>query len=157
MSQGYRPDRVGDQIREEISSLISRGAVHDPGIGFITITRVQVTTDLQIARVFYTMLGDEAARKQTARALTRATPFFRRQIGSAIRLRRAPELEFRFDQSVANQDRIERLIHEIHEEDAARAAEAGLAPADGEPGNTQPGSPGSADASGNTPSTRDEE
>ncbi len=125
MAQGFRPDRVADQIREEISSLLSRGTVHDPGIGFITVTRVQVSADLQIARVFYTMLGDDAARKQTAKALDRATPFFRRQIGSRIRLRRVPEVEFRFDQAVANQDRIERLIHEIHQEDAARTVETG--------------------------------
>ena len=53
----HRPDRVGDQIRQEISQLLSRGAVHDPGIGFITLTRVKVSADLQIARVFYTSMG----------------------------------------------------------------------------------------------------
>ena len=63
MSQGYRPDRVGDQIREELSEMISRGEVHDPGIGFITLTRVQVSPDLQLARIFYTTLGDPKARK----------------------------------------------------------------------------------------------
>ena len=73
MAQGYRPDRVGDQIRQELSDILSRGEVHDPGIGFITLTRVQVTPDLQLARVYYTSLGDTTARKETARALTRAT------------------------------------------------------------------------------------
>ncbi len=51
MAHGHRPDRVGDQIRQELSEIISRGEVHDPGIGFITLTRVQVTPDLQLARV----------------------------------------------------------------------------------------------------------
>ena len=69
MAQGHRPDRVGDQIREELSGLLSRGEVHDPGIGFITLTRVVVTADLQLARVYYTTLGDEKARKETAKAL----------------------------------------------------------------------------------------
>ena len=63
MAQGHRPDRVGDQIRQEISDLLARGAVHDPGIGFITLTRVQVSADLQVAHIFYTMLGDEKALK----------------------------------------------------------------------------------------------
>ena len=123
MAQGYRPDRVGDQIRQELSEILSRGEVHDPGIGFITLTRVQVTADLQLARVFYTSLGDPAARKETARALTRATGFFRRQIGARLQLRRVPELEFRFDESIAHQDRIEQILRDIHEEDAQRAAE----------------------------------
>jgi len=122
MAQGYRPNRVGDQIRQELSEILSRGEVHDPGIGFITLTRVQVTADLQLARVFYTSLGDATARKETARALTRATGFFRRQIGARLQLRRVPELEFRFDESIAHQDRIEQILRDIHEEDAQRAA-----------------------------------
>jgi ribosome-binding factor A len=121
MAQGHRPDRVGDQIREELSDILSRGEVHDPGIGFITLTRVQVTADLQLARVFYTSLGDPKARKETARALERATGFFRRQIGARLHhLRRVPELDFRFDESIANQDRIERILHDIHQEDEQR-------------------------------------
>ncbi|MGE0444048.1 MAG: 30S ribosome-binding factor RbfA [Vicinamibacterales bacterium] len=130
MAQGHRPDRVGEQIREELSELLSRGAVHDPGIGFITLTRVQVTADLQIARVFYTTLGDPQARKATAQALQRATPFLRRQIGDRIRLRRVPEIEFRFDEAIQNQERVEQLIREIHEEDARRAQEAADEPDD---------------------------
>ncbi len=120
MAHGHRPDRVGDQIRQELSELLSRGAVHDPGIGFITLTRVQVTADLQLARVYYTTMGDEKARKETARALQRATPFFRRHVGARVQLRRVPELEFRFDESVAHQDRIEQILRDLHEEDAKR-------------------------------------
>jgi ribosome-binding factor A len=116
MAQGYRPDRVGDQIRQELSELLTRGAVHDPGIGFITLTRVQVSPDLQHARVFYTSLGDEKARTQTALALERATPFFRRHIGGRLRLRRVPEIEFRFDQSIEHQDRIEQILRDLEEE-----------------------------------------
>ena len=124
MAQGHRPDRVGEQIREELSDILTRGQVHDPGIGFITLTRVQVTSDLQIARVFYTSLGDQKARKETARALDRATPFFRRQIGGRLRLRRVPEIEFRFDETIEHQDRIERILQDLKNEDARRALEA---------------------------------
>ena len=120
MAQGYRPNRVADQIRQELSELLTRGEVHDPGIGFITLTRVQVSPDLQMARVFYTTLGDAKARQETARALERATPFFRRQVGSRMRLRRVPEFEFRFDESVAHQDRIEQILRDLHEEERQR-------------------------------------
>ncbi len=124
MAQGHRPDRVGEQIRDELSLLLSRGTVHDPGIGFITLTRVQVSADLQVARVLYTSLGDPKARRETEKALRRATPFMRRHIGSALRLRRVPELEFRFDESIAHQDRIEQILRDLHEEEARRAADS---------------------------------
>jgi ribosome-binding factor A len=117
---GYRPDRVADQIRQELSEMLTRGEVHDPGIGFITLTRVQVSPDLQMARVFYTTLGDANARRDTARALERATPFFRRQIGGRLRLRRVPEFEFRFDESIAHQDRIEQILRDLHEAERER-------------------------------------
>ena len=123
MAQGFRPDRVGDQIRETLSELFSRGGVHDPGIGFITLTRVNVSPDLQQARVYYTSLGDEQARKETARALERAVPFIRRHVGAHIRLRRVPELQFRFDESIGHQDRIEQLLQELKQTDAERAAQ----------------------------------
>ena len=118
----HRPDRVGEQIRDELSTLLTRGAVHDPGIGFITLTHVKVSPDLQLARVFYTSLGDDKARKETAKALARATPFLRRQIGGVLSLRRVPELEFRFDQSIAHQDRVEQILRDLHEEEAQRTA-----------------------------------
>jgi len=121
MAQGHCPDRVGEEIRHELSELLTRGAVHDPGVGFITLTRVKVSPDLQIARVFYTSMGDDAARRETSKALQRATPFFRRHLGGRLRLRRVPELEFRFDESIANQDRIEQILRDLHEEEAKRA------------------------------------
>jgi ribosome-binding factor A len=115
MGQGSRPDRVADQIRAEVSSMIARD-LHDPGLGFITITRVQVSPDLQHARIYYTSLGDPAARKETSRALERAASFMRRQLGQRLRLRRTPELNFMFDESVEQQDRIERLLQNLKEE-----------------------------------------
>lgn len=95
--------------------MLTRGDIHDPGIGFITLTRVVVTADLQLARIYYTSLGDEKARKETAKALQRATPYLRRQVGGLLRLRRVPEFEFRFDQAIEHQDRIERIIRDLHD------------------------------------------
>jgi ribosome-binding factor A len=113
MSQGSRPSRVGDQLRAEIADLLARD-VHDPGIGFVTLTRVNVSADLQQARVYYTALGDEKTRRSSARALDRAAPFLRRQIGTRLRLKRTPELRFEYDEAIAGQDRIEQLLGEIH-------------------------------------------
>jgi len=98
--------------------------VHDPGIGFVTITRVQVTPDLQHARVYYTALGDDRARRESDRALHRAIPFLRRQIGARLRLKRVAALEFVYDQSIAGQDRIEQLLHDLHATQPADAADA---------------------------------
>jgi ribosome-binding factor A len=117
MAQGSRPERVGDQLRAELSELIAR-EVHDPGIGFMTITVVKVTPDLQQARVYYTTIGDEKQRKETSRALGRATPFLRRQVGQRLRLKHVPELEFFYDESIERQDRIERIILDIQAERA---------------------------------------
>ena len=119
---GFRPDRVADQIRQELSALLTRGDVHDPGIGFITLTRVKVSPDLQLARVYYTTLGDEPARRETAKALQRATGFFRRRVGDRLQLRRVPEIEFHFDESVGHQDRVEQILRELHEEEEQRKA-----------------------------------
>jgi ribosome-binding factor A len=113
MSQGSRPDRVADQIRSELAMLLAR-EVHDPGIGFVTLTRVQVSPDLQLARVMYTVLGDDKSRESSARALGRAATFLRRQIGARLRLKRTPELKFVYDESVAGQDRIEQILNELH-------------------------------------------
>jgi ribosome-binding factor A len=119
MPQGSRPDRVGDQIRAEVADLLAR-ELQDPGLGFVTLTRVRVTADLQIARIYYTSLGDDRARSATRSALDRATPFIRRKIGSRLRLRRVPEIQFVFDESVEQHERLERLLQEIHETDRAR-------------------------------------
>jgi ribosome-binding factor A len=116
MAQGFRPDRVGDQIRSAVTDLLAR-EVHDPGIGFTTVTRVQVTADLQLARIFYTTLGDAAARTASARALKRAAPFLRHQLGQRLRFRRVPIIEFVFDESIEREERLERLLSEIHDQD----------------------------------------
>src|SRR6201993_387305 len=113
MSQGSRPERVADQIRGELAQLLMR-EVHDPGLGFVTLTRVHVSADLQVARVMYTALGDDKARAASARALDRATPFLRRQIGARLRLKRTPELKFVYDDSIAGQNRIEQILNDLH-------------------------------------------
>ena len=114
-----RPERVAEAIRDELATLLARD-VHDPGVGFITLTSVKVAPDLQLARVYYTSMGDEQALRETAKALGRALPFLRRQIAQRLRLRRVPELQFFYDESVATHDRIERILQDLKAEEAAR-------------------------------------
>ena len=126
-----RPERVGEAIHHELSELLAR-EVHDPGVGFITLTSVKVSPDLQLARIYYTSMGDEKALRDTAKALGRATPFLRRQIAQRLSLRRVPELQFFYDKSVAHHDRIEQILQELKAEEASRppAEDAGDVPHD---------------------------
>ena len=119
MPHTTRASSVGDQIQAELASLLTR-EVHDPGIGFLTITQVKLSPDLQQARVYYTSIGDDKAKRESARALDRATPFLRRQIGQRLRLKRVPELTFFYDESIEQGDRVERILQELKMERAAR-------------------------------------
>ena len=142
MAQGSRPERVGEEIRQELSQALARD-VHDPGIGFVTLSRVKVSPDLQVARVYYTIIGDDKAKRETKRALERATPFLRRYVANHVRLRRVPELHFQFDESVERQDRIERILIDLQKEREERertAGGAGLSPPAAGPAEAGPSS-----------------
>ena len=124
-----RTERLAEQIRIDASEVLAR-EVHDPGVGFVTLTRVRVTADLQLARLYYTLMGDAAARRTTAKALDRVAPFVRRQLGGRLRLRRVPDIEFVYDESVAHQARVEELLQEIH---ASEPSDDVRDPASGDP------------------------
>ena len=148
-----RTIRLGEQIREEVGDILGR-EVRDPGIGFITLTRVRVTDDLSQARIYYTMLGEPADRKKTARALERALPFIRRALAERLHVRRMPELAFQFDESVAHQARVEELLEEIKREDLERAAAVTPDDGDSPPRDERGQSPSSPrDERGTVPTT----
>jgi ribosome-binding factor A len=116
MALSHRVERIAEQVREELSQMLAT-EVADPGVGLVTITRVKVTADLSLARVYWTVLDDEPrARKDTAKALARTAPFLRHLLSQRMTLRRTPEIKFQFDESVAAQDRIEKIIQELHQE-----------------------------------------
>jgi ribosome-binding factor A len=117
---GSRSERIADQIRELVSQVLTF-ETRDPGIGLLTITHVKITADLQLAQIYYTMTGDAAERRATARALERATPYVRRRVAEDLNLRRAPEVRFHFDEHVERQERVELLLKEIAAEREARA------------------------------------
>jgi ribosome-binding factor A len=131
-----RTIRLAEQIRQEMGAILAR-EVRDPGIGFLTLTRVKVAPDLQQARIYYTTLGDPAERKKTARALDRALPFIRRALGTRLNLRRVPELAFQFDESVAHQARVEELLEQIKRDDAERAADVAPDGTSGDPSDDE--------------------
>jgi ribosome-binding factor A len=128
MALSHRTERVAEQIREEVSQILAT-EVADPGIGLVTVTRVKVTPDLSLARVYWTIIGDQAEQKKTQKALMRAAAYVRHLLSTRMTLRRSPEITFTFDQSVAAQDRVEQILQELKREEEARsAADAPVAP-----------------------------
>jgi ribosome-binding factor A len=118
-----RSHRVGEAIHKDISALLLRG-LKDPRIGFVTVTMVEVTSDLHLAKVYYTVMGDEAARRETEKGLKSSVPYLRRQLGQHLRLRYVPELIFVFDSSLEYGNRIESLIRKI-QDDTLEADDSG--------------------------------
>ena len=115
MALSHRVERIAEQLREEISQMLAT-EVRDPGVGLVTITRVKVTADLSLARIYWTTLGETAERKKTAKALGRTVPYLKHLLAQRLTLRRAPDLRFQFDESVAAQDRIERILQDLRTE-----------------------------------------
>ncbi|MDQ0299176.1 ribosome-binding factor A [Salibacterium salarium] len=111
-----RADRVGEQIKKELADLLAR-EIKDPRVQFVTVTGVDVTGDLQQAKVFVTVLGDEEDREKTLQALQKARGFIRSEIGNRVHLRKTPEISFAFDESIDYGNRIERLLKELNEEE----------------------------------------
>jgi ribosome-binding factor A len=105
---------VSEEFREILAEEIPK--LKDPRVGFVTVTGVAVTPDLRKARVFYTALGDERARRATAAALGSARGHLRQMIGHQVRMKVLPELEFEEDESLVTVERIESLIRQIHEQ-----------------------------------------
>ncbi|MBU5595596.1 30S ribosome-binding factor RbfA [Amphibacillus sp. MSJ-3] len=114
MSQ-MRANRVSEEIKKVIGDIITR-KLKDPRVGFVTITDVEVTGDLQQAKIFLTVLGDQQEEEETLAGLEKAKGFIRSEIGKHIRLRKTPEILFEIDQSIETGNRIERLIHDLNQE-----------------------------------------
>jgi ribosome-binding factor A len=106
-----RTEQIGEAIREEVASIISQG-LKDPRIGFVTITRAQVTPDLRHAKIFFGVLGDTAQRDKTQAGLRQAAGFIRREVGKRLKLRFTPELTFQYDVGIDATDRVARLLEE---------------------------------------------
>jgi ribosome-binding factor A len=109
VSGRFRPRRVGDQIRAILAELVQQ-QVKDPGLGFVTVTEVRMSSDLQYATVFVSVMGDPESEAESLATLQRAAPFLRSEVGRRLRLRHTPEMRIRLDQTLAQSDRIDELL-----------------------------------------------
>lgn len=104
--------RLNEQLKREIAELV-RAEVRDPRVGIVSVTGVQVATDLGSARVFVRVLGGEKERAAALEGLRAAAPFLRRALGQMLHVRRIPELRFHEDRSMEQAQRIERILSEV--------------------------------------------
>lgn len=112
--EGRRPDRLGGQIQEEISEIIQH-RLKDPRLGFITVTKVRLTTDLRYATVFVSVMGRQDEIDRSLLCLEGASNFIRSELGRRIRVKHIPEVRFRYDDSGVKGARIEEILRHLKE------------------------------------------
>ena len=117
-----RPDRVAEAIREEVATFLAEGVKDPRVVGLVTVTGVDITRDLRHAKVYVSILGSESERAATLDGLGSVASHLRSRIGRALRLRLAPEIAFKLDQSVAHAARIETLLAQLHDERPAETS-----------------------------------
>lgn len=110
-----RANRVGEQMKKELGDIIGR-KLKDPRVGFVTVTDVRLTGDLQHATIYISVLGDKEQQENTLKGLEKAKGFIRSEIGQRIRLRKTPEITFELDESIDYGNRIETLLRQLKEE-----------------------------------------
>ena len=108
-----RTDRVAEAIREEVATFLHEDAKDPRIVGLVTVTGVELTSDLRHAKIFVSILGSDAERAATLEGLESLAGHLRSHLGRVLRLRSAPELAFRMDESVARAARIETLLAQI--------------------------------------------
>ncbi|PIQ86369.1 MAG: ribosome-binding factor A [Candidatus Omnitrophica bacterium CG11_big_fil_rev_8_21_14_0_20_45_26] len=124
--QGKREDRISELIRLELGKVMAT-RLRDPRIGFVTITRVEVSPDMQHAKVFYSVMtnvkqGENTShqvseREQTQTALEHARGFLQREIATTVNLRYTPHLDFYYDESLNHSLEIDQILKKIHQEE----------------------------------------
>ncbi|USG67973.1 30S ribosome-binding factor RbfA [Brevibacillus ruminantium] len=107
-----RMSRVGEEIKKELSMLLQRG-LKDPRIGFVTVTDVEVTSDLQLAKVYVSIFGSDEQRKDSLAGLQKAKGYLRTEIGKRVKLRHIPDFVFKLDESIDYGSKIETILREI--------------------------------------------
>ncbi|MCQ9206742.1 MAG: 30S ribosome-binding factor RbfA [Omnitrophica bacterium] len=111
-----RSEKIAESIRRLASEII-QNKLRDPRIkGFITITRVEVTPDLRLAKIYYSVLGDENRRKRVAYGLKSARSFMRGYIADELKMRYATDIMFKFDSTLEHKERISEILDRLHRE-----------------------------------------
>ncbi len=151
---GHRLLRINENIKETLSRVITAEGLKDPRIGFVTVTGVETTSDLRHAKVFVSVLGKKAEREATMQALEKSRGFLQTRINAAVHMKRTPQLQFFYDDTLDNALHIEKLMKAeeavlgseppeiVVDGDADEGAGAGVeAPQDGPPagGDEEPG------------------
>lgn len=107
-----RANKVAEQIKIELGDILGN-KIKDPRVGFVTITDVEVTGDLQQAKIFFSCLGEEEEREGSLRGLNKAKGFIRAEIGRRIRLRKVPEISFEYDEAHEYGNHIDALLRNL--------------------------------------------
>ncbi|MCI1557574.1 MAG: 30S ribosome-binding factor RbfA [Pediococcus pentosaceus] len=114
MARQYRSDRLSQEIEKEVSDILRR-RVRDPRVEGVTITGVDVTGDLQQAKIYYSILSDKASDDQKTKAgLEKASSLIRKELGSRLSIYKTPELSFIRDESVQYGDKIDQLLNKLN-------------------------------------------
>jgi ribosome-binding factor A len=117
MATGRRVARVAELIRREVSQLLFSGIKDDRvGTGMVSVTDVEVSGDLQHAKIFVSIYGNDAARAETMAGLKSATGYVRSELGQRVRLRRTPEVVFVEDRSIERGTKVLSLINQLSQE-----------------------------------------
>jgi len=111
-----RSDRVSEEIKKEVSYLILH-RLKDPRIGFVSITDVEVSGDLQYAKIFVSIMGNENEKKESLAGLESAAGFIRTAVGEKIRLKHVPKIVFELDESIERGTKILKLLKEVRDEE----------------------------------------
>jgi len=121
-----RQIQVAEEIQQIISVLLQR-EIKDPRLGFVTVIKAEVTSDLKYSTVFVSVLGSAEEQKASMEALTSSRGFLRRELAGRMGMRFVPELRFKLDRGVEYSDRINRLLNEIKEADESNTIGVGEA------------------------------
>ena len=110
-----RQERIKELLKAEISSIIMR-EMNDPRLGFVTITDAEITKDLQHAKVYISVLGDEKQKEETLKALQGAAGFIRSEFGKRVVMKMIPDITFKFDTAVEHGTRIFELLQQVKDD-----------------------------------------
>ncbi len=120
---GIRSERVEGQLKKEISKILLED-LKDPRIGFVTITRIELTGDLRYARIYFSILGDDKVKEESLEGIKSAVGFIRKLIAERIKLRYVPELYFKLDNSIEYSINLEKTFERIrHEREDSQAGD----------------------------------
>jgi len=126
---GHRLLRINASIKETLSSVITAEGLKDPRVGFVTVTGVETSPDQRYAKVYVSVLGKQAEREATMRALDQSKGFLQARLNTALHMKRTPQLEFVYDSTLDNALYIEKLMKR---EEEVLGSEAPLIFVDGE-------------------------